>query len=144
MALPFVKARYSTLEADIAEMMSEPMDHTRATAPLRIPVVWHVLVDSTLAQQVPMSAIQKEMIWLNDWFKANNTNFVANSNDLFSSIVARKDDLGIQFVLANKDPFGANFSGVNYVSGATAASICGVSNAFSTAAGGKYPSQVSW
>ena len=140
MAHPSMQARLVGMKEARRELLVQPEDEqVRATGILRIPIVWHVLTNR-LENNITREAILQEMAWLNDWYTAKNTNYEANANDEFASIVASSSDFNIQFELAAIDPNGNAFEGINYVNGASAADGCNEENTFKTDQGGMHHS----
>ena len=107
----------------------------RADSVLRVPVVWHVLYSALdAALELSRADIEQEMIYLNEWFSGLNEGYT--TTDYFSDVVARPDDLKIEFYLADEDPNGESFDGINWVLSSVADS-CDQVNTYSTAQGGQ-------
>mmetsp|Transcript_1524 Transcript_1524/g.3400 ORF Transcript_1524/g.3400 Transcript_1524/m.3400 type:complete len:742 (+) Transcript_1524:11-2236(+) len=102
---------------------------------VQIPVVWHVLYTPDIPSTfITKAQIDQEMIWLNDWYSAQNVNFDTASS-LWSSDIAQAEDFGIQFVLATRDPNGDNTDGIEYRE-TSVGDTCGDTEIFLTSQGG--------
>ena len=102
---------------------------------VQIPVVWHVLYTPDIPSTfVTKDQIDQEMIWLNDWYSAQNVNFDTASS-LWSSDIAQAEDFGIQFVLATRDPNGDSTDGIEYRE-TSVGDTCGDSEIFLSSEGG--------
>ena len=102
---------------------------------VQIPVVWHVLYTTQNTNTLVTKAqIDQEMIWLNDWYSAQNVNFGTASNFWINDI-AQAEDFAIQFVLATRDPNGDSTGGIEYRE-TNVATTCGESEIFLFSEGG--------
>jgi len=76
----------------------------------RIPVVFHVFDPSNPQSKLSESKAQKAIDLLNANFNGQSRN-IDNVQDEFRDVVA---DVGFEFVLARKDPYGNSINGVTY------------------------------
>ena len=135
-----LKLQHESLNKIAAEYVDKYLNstlHRRDNPVIRIPVVWHVLYSAPgHPTEVPRSAIDQEMVWLNDWYSTQNVNYGNAAGNYFEDVIAVDDDLKIRFEYAVIDPMGNPFDGVEYFQTSIATS-CSESNTFYSANGGK-------
>ncbi|MCC3156716.1 T9SS type A sorting domain-containing protein [Hymenobacter sp. 15J16-1T3B] len=103
---PAMSQRMAAIEAQTRNFVANPTMN-RTNAVVTIPVVVHV-VYNTSAQNVPQSQIDAQIAQLNQDYAKLNAD-VANTPALYAGLAANTN---IQFVLAKRDPNGANTTGV--------------------------------
>lgn len=85
-----------------------------ASAPVTIPVVFHVLWSSARPTlKLTAEKINTELTYLNQWYSATNT-YYGRASPYWAAQKAVASDYKISFVLASKDPNGNPTTGINY------------------------------
>eukprot|EP00339_Tiarina_fusa_P025554 CAMPEP_0117048014 /NCGR_PEP_ID=MMETSP0472-20121206/33175_1 /TAXON_ID=693140 ORGANISM="Tiarina fusus, Strain LIS" /NCGR_SAMPLE_ID=MMETSP0472 /ASSEMBLY_ACC=CAM_ASM_000603 /LENGTH=1139 /DNA_ID=CAMNT_0004760921 /DNA_START=128 /DNA_END=3547 /DNA_ORIENTATION=- len=115
---------------------------------IRIPVVFHVLIDAqdTAGTDLSDERINSEIQFLNEWFSASNTHY-NSASDYWKSqnVIAEASDFQIQFQLASISPSGQTTNGINRITASaeamnncrTATSTSSITRPFRTADGGQ-------
>ena len=105
---PILKAHHEELE-ELTQRFAATYDGKVSTrAVVRIPVVFHVVLNSTLDQNVSDAQIAAQLKVLNDDFRKLNAD-AANVPDEFKPVAA---DLEVEFVMAARTPAGLATNGI--------------------------------
>ena len=106
-----------------------------ASAPVTIPVVFHVLWSSARPElKITAAKVASELTYLNQWYSASNT-YYGRSSPYWANQRAVASDYKISFVLASKDPAGNPTTGINFYETAVV-NTCGDTEIFRAAQGG--------
>ncbi|MBI9059057.1 MAG: zinc-dependent metalloprotease [Labilibaculum sp.] len=100
----------SSNEIHIVENINSRLKSVEVDKIYRIPVVFHVFDPYDPQSKLSVERAQKAIDLLNGNFNGNSRN-VDDVQDVFKNIIA---NVGFEFVLAKKDPFGNSIDGITY------------------------------
>jgi hypothetical protein len=104
---PNLAQRLAAIEAQTRDFAAQGPTAQRTTAVITIPVVVHVIYNTT-AQNISDAQIQSQIAVLNEDFRRLNADRT-NTPSAFTGVAA---DVGIEFVLAKRDPNGNATTGI--------------------------------
>ncbi len=104
---PQIEQRMQAIEEHVQRILRENPNLANQKSTITIPVVFHV-VYNTSAENISTAQVNSQVDVLQDDFNKQNSDWTNTPSEFYSRVA----DVGINFVLADKDPNGNSHSGI--------------------------------